>query len=305
MATEETFLIGTGQTYTTLAGYISGEAQDLVAADINQVVTLDSTAFGEDFQSAFVGFTTDATRNIKITVADANRPDGTVDGSTIHLTNTNSSQMFRPVSTCDWLVLDGLYLEVTASSCIGDGNSCENTQVIRCMLLSSTGGDDLISTGTAINVESTAFVMHSGNDFCVCTAGVNGIFNNCTGIGQGDGRGFVGNAVYTNCIALQANSTGIDQENAASDYNLTDDASITGGNNFPSETASDIVTDLTSGSEDFNLKASTNAIQTGTDMGVALDMLGNSLSTTPDLGCIQFTAAAATFNGHLLLLGAG
>lgn len=106
----------------------------------------------------------------------------------------------------------------------------------------------------------------------------------------------------TNMDAFESYST------ADADYNLSDDGSAGGGNSLASETPGDIFTSITDGSEDYSLKAGSNAIDEGVDVGttyegaeLAFTVAGSirdvdAQGDTWDIGAYEYVAAGGSEN---------
>lgn len=281
---ESTFTIAaSGGDYTSISAYVTAQAADLVSGGNNHVVTMDTSALNDN--TAFVGFTTDATNNIKFIVA-AGREHGGQAGN--HVIYSTGSAVFRPVATCDGLHIDGL------------GATCSNNSVVT----RANGGTDytiensfLENEGTTIDVVDIVITGNHtvkntfliGGQDCIVGYDTNSLFSYLTAI-NASARGIV-NAVMKNCIAMDCTGDDFQSKLTGSDKLLSSDT--TGTTGLTSKTSSNQFVSITAGSEDLNLKAGSDAEGAGSAIGgITTDYEGDTRdASTPDCGADEFVTA--------------
>ncbi len=285
--TSKTFIIAaSGGDYTSISGYVTGEAEDLIAGGHTHTVIMNTDDL--DDASAFVGFTADAANFVKFIVAGARKHDGKA-GAGNRVINNTGDVTFRPVSTLDGLILDGLGCQAAVSN-VNRANACDGFTLLNCFFetTGTAGSNDVVSFsgGTvALHLMRNCFLL-GGNDSFLGGDAFEIQF--CTAYGAAN-RGYV-NGKMRNCIGMGAVGNDFDSERAGTNYNLDSDGTADGANSVHNETDTDIFVSVTGGSEDLNLKNGTNnANGAGIRIsGVTTDYAGNTRADPPDIGAHEF-----------------
>ena len=276
MASEIIGDVGPAKTYATITAFLAAQAiigQNLVSRD----VFLTIECYGEiDDNPTINGWTTDATRYIKITVPSAERHNGTWSATKARIVPTADGDVITisdDYVSVEWLQIYPLGSAVgsiaiytnnsntTIDHCIIDGHgsaytvgieatSCPNSRIFRniifdCRLeweggIYHDGGAVTISQNTIYGCSgSNVFGIRSRTDLAVTA---------------------IGNAVFSCGTAFGNDGDWV----AASGFNCTDAASAPGANNQVTKTDTDQFISVTAGSEDFHVK------------DISADLYGNS-----------------------------
>lgn len=299
MVTINTNTIGTtGRDFTTMTAWEAARQGDLVADDRFEIgeVYNDST-----FDEGIVidGSVTDATRFLKLTVAEGERHNGTP-GTGARIVRTGSTgsivRVVDPACVVEWLAVDGngdnhgiifglnapLTLEAAFDKCLAYNvvtTSAKDTIGFR--LASNTG---IIKNCMAFNLKQT----DSGSKVCIgfekTTVGPGKVLN-CTAHGivndNGTGGAFCFNLndisgdLYQNLIGTDPSGTTSGAKdcyvpaspaNATVDHNLSSDTTASGTGSLTSKASADQFVSTTIGSEDLHLKAVADALDAGVDL---------------------------------------
>lgn len=324
-----------GGDYTTLSGWEAGEQLDLVSND--KILQAECYALTDTTEFAINGWTTDATRYIRIYVANGEGHSGYYDSSKFlfHCDNAAGFGNYGIEIFEDYVRLEGLQLQLTSSNgsgLIGVRNlaAASEVRIQKCLFKGIITGSDGRECGfhgfddtdgnaitKLINCVFWDFTIAAFPHACY------GIFNkygdvrayNCTfyGCGTGfgvDGTTFKGTAV--NCLSYcDATDTARTDFSASANFqNSSNNASTDGTAPGTSALTNQASTDI-----DFLSTTSTNAsflaidststcVGAGTDdplAGVyADDIRGETRTSTWDIGADEYVAAAAGSNHRII-----
>jgi hypothetical protein len=311
MATEDTNTIKTsGGDYTSLSGWESGEQANIVTGDIIAIAECytmeDTSAFTID------GWTTDATRYIKIYTPSAERHDGKWNTSKYRLVDTVNFN-YTILIVEDYVRIEGIqvYNESVSSGgglvYSGAGEFRLSHSIIRAdsttarplMMLSTAGGSATVKIWNNIMYDCYRGIYHSfgnsGNTYVFYNNTLHGMAD--TGIEIQDSAGDVSLYLKNNIIQSTTDdnyviSSFTTYENAD---NVSEDATSP---NAPHR--NDAVTFENEGADDFHLgSGDTNAKDLGTDLSsdsdgqlsFSDDIDGDTRSGTWDIGADEYVAA--------------
>ena len=291
-----------GGDYTSLSAWEAGEQRDLVAAD--EIATAECYVMSDTTSTTIDGWTTDATRYIRVYTPVAERHDGKWDTSAYRLEVTDN---FGIGSTENNIKIDGLQVFITLSTAgASDGitfisNNTGTIEISNC-IIKSTGDNSgsAISQGGAggspvINVWNTVAYdfLRSGfvnggirSNFSGVTLNVfNSTFYNFnSGVFQQNGTVNITNsAVFGNVDDFNGTIT--------VDYCASDDGD--GTNSVTPVDWDDVFEDVAG--RDFHLKSTdTDLIGAGTDdpgSGLYSDDIDGESRTSPwDIGADEFVS---------------
>ena len=293
-----------GSDYSSLSSWDSAKARDLTAADTNYVAEcVATTGVAHGAYTAGAGWTTDATRDIKIwTNPDSTyRHNGTYLAGNVfrvEVTNTNGLQL----NNINNVFVIGIEIQVTTNTSTRRGiyyvNANGDINIEQCLAKGVlTGGSSnlgfyaVVTNGTATmrNNISWDFVFGANSAWGFAIDG-NGtaIMHNNTAYNCREGfrvqAGSTSNA--TNCI-----SNGCNTDYTAAFDTITDCIDEDGSGTITSTlTFADI------GTDDFHLNASdSDAIDAGTDLSgtFTVDIDNETRTGTWDIGADEIVAAAA------------
>lgn len=323
----------TGRDYSTLQG-----AEDDISnttyptAGTNVVFELhDDADFDETDGILNLTWTASNVDDVRVTVASADRHDGTANSgcrivvaanSTVPIIRSNSDQRF----VFEWLEVDGNGKQVELglmrkqnsnhnqdyiTHCLVHDNlsSAENTYGILC------AGDCHVYNCIVYDIECT----HSGSSDCAgirmgnrdLTAYNNTVHNVDNDNGSGTSYGIdyadraatdIRNNLVTTVTGTTSGTTACfditTPSSATADYNASTDTTAGGANSLTSIVAANQYTSITGGSEDLTLKSGADAIDEGVDLGtgnnVELDIKERNRDTegdTWDIGAHEFVGA--------------
>lgn len=315
MATEVTVIVdpdgGAGYDYTSLAAAIAGEARDLVTADEQLTIKCRCTGGTADGAATINGFTTDATRFIKIWTdpSESYRHTGTYPSGNKYRIETTGSGI---VVSDNYVRILGIAIGVTvASGGSGRGVRVDNYTVgtgilhvgycyIKCHSTASSNSShgiyvaDTSQTTYVYNSVFTGFYRAGRINTGIYGYGPTLIIYNCTCFGNNVGvRRSVGVVIATNVIC--ANSDDDFQGTITISNSASDDGDGTNAVNIsPGATEADdwaaCFNDYANG--DFSLKSDSVCIGAGTDNpGSGLysdDIIGTSRTSTWDIGAFEY-----------------
>lgn len=305
-----------GGDYTSLSAWEAGRQADLVAGDIIEVAECYSMA---DTTNVIInGWTTDATRYIRVYTPAAERHDGKWNTAKYYLSvNSNFAVPMRIFE--DYVRLEGLQIEWAA------GTAANGASAVVIASQTSAAGSYLLFDSCICKTASTRA------NFAKCFdigAGTNE-FRNCVGyLAAEEGilfsfqthapTGNVYNCVFTQCnIGISRTSGTIAATNCycgantTADYNgtitLTTCASsdTTGSASLQSiahATGSGAYfTNISAGTEDYHIGASSALKDVGTDLSgtFTTDIDGQTRSGTWDVGIDEIISASATYSGWM------
>lgn len=271
--------IGTGGDYTTLADWRA----DL---DNGAVYSAGDIAYGDVLEN--LSFSSTVTIDTGSTIGLAGivlRPDS---GATRHTGYANTGAGFSmtgsaiiSLSNTVPITLEDLDIRGEGTAVIGMSSNGATYKMNRCVVqMYASGGtqvclinantSDVIITNCVVYTDGTA--TSSYGIYMISSSTTLKVLN-CTVYDMSSGGIYT---VYRTNATLQNNlilDCGTDFRSvtgsypAATDYNLSSDASAPGGNSVTSATPSDVITDTTVTDPDFSLKAGSSAIEAGTDLG--------------------------------------
>ena len=141
--------------------------------------------------------------------------------------------------------------------------------------------------------------------FCTNGSGKSEIYNNTihgTGTGTGDYGLYIlnGNVIFKNNISMASGGNDIQESGSPTEeYNMTSDATATGTGAQASKTTANQFVSVTGGSEDLHIKAGSDAIDNGVDLGTTgnsnIDINGrdrDAQGDTWDIGAHEFVEDA-------------
>jgi len=309
MATEVTKTIkpsGSGGHYTSLFNWEAGEQANLVTAD--EIAVAECYAMEDTTAVVIDGFTTDATRYIKIYTPPAERHSGIIDASPsgYYWLNTDSGETIRVSDNHVWI--DGIYIDNTNSTAIR-GYSWTVLKISNCVLAGGgpgggggmfTGADNFGSTNTTYlwnNVIKTTVDESSCLQLAEGTSTFY-LYNN-TLISAFAGNYFSGGVIYAENNLVYSSGSYVFRGTfqAATGHNATNKAGMgyTGADGT-GDRVSQTFTFVDSGNGDYHL-ASNDAGAKGygtADPGSGLfsdDIDGETRGATWDIGADQYVAA--------------
>ncbi len=324
MATEVTVIVdpdgGAGYDYTSLAAAIAGEARDLVTADEQLTITCRCTGGTADGPATVSGFTTDATRYVKIWTdpSESYRHAGTYPSGNKYRIENSGPNAILTVSVANALI-EGLAIKNTASStsgypscfyvlavngritfkscfALGEGTTSSGNMGYNCT--SSTG-----AIVKYINCVATGFYRSGGNYYCGFRENTSATFYyyNCTAQRNRYGWKREQSTVYvSNSVSFNNEDDFFGTINA--DYCASDDGDGTNAVDIsPGATEADdwaaCFTDYANG--DFSLKSDSVCVGAGVDdPGSGLysdDILGNTRTSTWDIGAFEYVPFKAAW----------
>jgi len=298
-----------GGDYSSLSGFVAGEARDLVTADEIAVAEC-YTLSGADVAATISGFTADPTRYVKVYTPAAERHDGKWNSSKYRIEGAvqwgGALRVITPHTT-----IDGLQVRNTSTGSETSALRVDDTADISNNILTI----DKVTAGNADSgifvdgIASGATVRAWNNIIYNCGTGIyyqwasastfvlyNNTVMNCDQVGIN----FVGSAtLYLKNNICNGNST---------DYTLSNLASLTSNNNISEDSSSPdasyrnlAVTFVNEGSYDFHLDSSdTSAIDAGANLSAdgqlsfSDDIDGEIRSGTWDIGADELPSGGVT-----------
>jgi hypothetical protein len=273
--------------------------------------------------------------SIKLSVHSGSRHDGTA-GTGARMVPTTGAAGIVTISrnevTVEWLEIDGASASATCNMGIRAMTAASTDIYIRNNVIhnissavgSKCSGIQIDGTGTSRYVMDNFIydIARATNYYCYgiyagslgSSADIycNTIFDITHTAGYALGIQVGSDSIVKDNIVVSVSGTVISDcyytagtANAASDYNLSDDATAWGSNSVTSTdgaTAANTITNTTSGSENLHLKAGSYAIGAGVDLGttptgVEIDIDGRNRDTegdTWDIGADQTLATGVT-----------
>lgn len=274
MPTTNTKSIGSavGRDYSTIANWETGRQGNLVTSDYIEVGECynDSAFLNEN--TAFYGWTTDATRYIHLRAADGEEHSGIINTG-VQLTR-NSDIYFNAQLQVreDYVRIEGLefhpygYATTKYAIIIYDQTATTNQiRVFNCLFFGNDSST-ACNRGVYTNSSNTKLVFYNNIMYrWPNTAWIQGIYP-----GTCNSAIIYNNTFYkcwrgiespgSHCLVI--NNVSMDCYNAdfsgtvagSSDYNCSSDTSAPGANSLLSKTASNQFTNVSAGSEDFHVK---------------------------------------------------
>lgn len=231
MATTLTFTIGpSGADYTTLSAAVVANAKNLVTADEQHIYEFWSFPSGLNDNTAFVGYTTDATRNIIITVRATDRRTLLSDPTTgFYFNLTGSTNAIRPISTCNHITVE--HVGFLGGRWIPTNNSGFANGLITDCCVKNQSSSLSISNGS-LTIQDTYIIDSSGDGLLFTAASATA--RDLVVVGSGS-RGVVStNGTLNNLIISGSSSVDYSNQGGTIDYIVTEDSTAPGSNSQPS-----------------------------------------------------------------------
>jgi len=300
-----------GGDYGTLSAWEAGQQGDLVAAD--EIRVAECYAMSDTTRLVIDGWTTDATRYIKITVPAAERHDGKYNTAKYRMEVSSDVTLSYYEAH---ILVEGVQFQSTSSSgnyrtvydLVGEAGWFEFRECIFKGVLSSTAAPtaavDIRTGGQTVYFRNCLFY-----DFINGTNDIAGIINvsatqyvyNCTF--QNSYKGiyvFGGTTVAKNCLA-QSCTDGYNGSFTSSTYNCSDITSDAPGTN----PVTGSVTFVDAANDDFHLASGdTVAKDAGTDLSAdanlafSIDIDGVTRTGSWDIGADEYVAAGGSANTY-------
>jgi hypothetical protein len=307
MPASRTAQVGPGKTYSTLSGALAGEqaiGNDLPTRD--EIMIFECYSFQDTTNVVIDGWTTDATRYIRVYTPTAERHDGKYNNSKyrLEITSANGIDVFE-----SFVRLEGLQIMVTEATSTARrgillrglvGNYRISNCIVKGVLSGTATGHGIEAFGDSPLRIWNTIVYDFVNGTTVCRGFYNDgdgstFFYNCTAqncwIGFADG---LGTTTCKNCLSQSCND-GFSGTFTNSNDNCSDIASDAPGTN--PETGS--VTFVDAASDDFHLASGdTVAKDKGEDLSAGDgtitftdDIDGVTRSGSWDIGADEFTVS--------------
>lgn len=298
-----------GGDYSSLSAYEAGEQGNLVTAD--EVRQAECYAFQDTTQVNFSGWTTDATRYVRVYTPSAERHDGKYNTSRYRNEVTAGGNFFNLFeNTALFARFEGLQFQLTAANrvaCIGfygNANGTSDVRLTECIikgiLTGTTTADGVLqafvqSKSVTANCIAYDFDLTVSRGFRTEAAADDGAFvynNTAQNCAAGFSTGFQ-DSIAKNNIAYSCSAGYSGTWGTGTSYNLsgpsTSDAPGTNGLNATTVTFVDAAND------DFHLASGdTGAKDAGTDLSAdgnyafSIDIDGQTRSGTWDRGADEF-----------------
>lgn len=306
--------------YTSLNAWEAAEQTDLVADGDSHIVYCRSSSGSADSTAVTIqGWTTDATHTITIQAADSDRAGTAWDATKYRLSSTTAITSPRIYFRNKYVTIDGIQAEKKESDGMGIlyGGQWEDSYfaVKNCHLRDSKGNPSsaLIQLSNRSNNYAEVYnnILHDsdGPGVHVLGGAVSKIYNN-TVYNCNQSLYTYRGGLQTDVSAIVVNNISYNNgnqdfrltANASSDYNFSKDDTAPGTNSIHGDTDSktpDFVS-TTSGSEDFAIASTSDAIDAGvgpsSDSNVLTeDIAGTTRSgTTCDIGAFEFVESGTT-----------
>jgi hypothetical protein len=292
--------------YTSLAGAEAGETHDIVAID--RQLDIACYAMNDTTQAAFAGWTTDATRYVRVYTPSTERHAGTWDTSKYRLSVTGDTCLL--VTSGTYVRVEGLQVHctetaATVKACLFNAGQSRFSQTIcrGSYGTGTSGGYGIYQDGSGATVRAWNCLIYDISGWtsgfgagCSHQTGTAAYFSNITVQGCAFGFGTVAaGTVLKNCLAQDCSDGTFDSFGspfeAASTNNTADVGTPPGSNPQTGE-----VTFADEAGDDFHLSASdTVAKGLGTDLSgdantpFSDDIDGQTRGATWDIGADQIT----------------
>jgi len=297
---------GQGGDYTTLFDW---EAQnlDLVTLDQIQVAEIDGDWTGVADTSTVIidGWTTDATHYIRIYTTASARHDGVWDDSKYRLkspANNTNLTISDPYVRIEGLQIESVSTGYRSAVSIGEANSTIAYNIIRQTSAGTSCDGVSISDadGTGFKIYNNIVYGFTGFGIYInSAAGGTEVYNNTIyGCGTGILASYLKYPIVKDVLAYNNTTDFGANLGPTSDYNFSKDATAPGANSIHGDAdgkTPDFVS-TTSGSEDFHLQSTSDAIGVGTDdPGSGLysdDIDGEARTSVWDMGADEYISGA-------------
>jgi hypothetical protein len=290
-----------GGDYTSLASAIAGEAANLVSLD--RQLDIACYAMTDTTSVTISGFTTDATRYVRIYTPSTERHAGKWNAAKYNL-SPSASYTYALIVNIDYVRVEDLQIQNAASN--GDGNtrmistadaSASDIRLDTCIFYKSG------SSAFGVNCQSGKVTIRNSLIYAMSADGVRNAYGsnsptvlidnctivNCTGYGVIDaGNTTTLRNVYSGGHATDAYSGTMSRTTCAHSSASTFSGSTA---SVPHSTAT--FTNVTGGSEDYHLVSGSALIDVGTDLsGTFTTDIDGATRTAPwDIGADEYVSA--------------
>lgn len=315
-----------GGDYTSLASWEAGRQADLVAGDLIEVAECYDLGAADTTGVTIDGWTTGASNYIRITVPSAERHTGTRNTSKYRLVVSAGFSAAMIVSE-EYVRIEGLQVRNSAgngSACIiigptGTSDVRVSDTIVHDISSSSTGDGFRITRGTVglYNCAAFACTGTSGVGFHSYNTGSPAVTaNNCVAANCSNGfavRGFL-TMTAKNCYAGGSVTSDYTRDGTATITKTTcysEDGTESTSTAAFSTSSGAYFTNVTSGSENLHIGASSSLKDAGTSLagwahpGGDVDIDGDARSGSWDVGYDEYVSAGPTTIPYLTLLGVG
>jgi len=295
---------GMGGDYTTLSGWEAGRQTanaNLVTADVIEVgECYDDWSTGLSDTVTIDGFTTDATRYLKVTVASGHRHDGTPQTgffikNTVNFGGAIVSALVA-YTQIEWVDIEN----AGDGACITFGGTGAGRKITNC--LAKTAGTTNAGTRTCFSFNENITVInclaYSSPRFgFVFNAFCNGLVYNCVAANTLTGFSAVGSGTLPtvkNCVAYNNTTNWTGSFNASSSHNATSTGSddAPGANSVISIASGDFID---AANNDYHIDTDSALYEVGTDLSgtFTTDIDGDTWAATWSIGFDQPEASVA------------
>jgi hypothetical protein len=285
MPTVQTITVRSGGLgdYSSLSAAEAGEQANLVTGDVQ--LDIECYAFADTTAVTVDGWTTDATRYVRIFTPTAERHDGKWDTSAYRLYVSGATFGNLLSLAEDYTRVEGI--QVRNDSNFNRGVDSTGTGVLldSCLVLLPAvvdGYDGVKQSGGSLTVRNCVVLGGGG------TSGINAAAaDNCTVVGWGNGFNV---ATARNCYS--GNNTGSDFNGGSLTTCASEDATGTGGLTGVAYSTANF-TSVTGGSEDLHLVSGSALRGVGTDLsGTFTEDIDGDTRSAWDIGADEFQGVA-------------
>lgn len=321
MPTVQTVTVkSSGGDYTTLASAEAGEQADLVSADVQLDIECYASAAPDSTAVAFNGWTTDATRFIRVTCPVGERHLGIWNTGKYYMElNYSASGGGILRNQEDFTALEFLQVRNTNGSAaeFNDCIYCDNKVTIN-SCITRGGYHGILAGANPSTVRNCLCYGAVAVGAYISTSGASpSSIENCTLIGAVAGLSFASSGTYgfAKNVYAHGGTRGIGSNTAGggttggvvtktnvttSDTSATNNSGGGGATNCTDSIAHDTstFTNVTGGSEDYSLPVGSGLIDDGVDLSgtFTLDIAGNTRGATFDVGAWEYVAASPSGN---------
>lgn len=299
--------VGPGKDYASLSAALIAEATDLVAAD--QILILECYSFTDTTNALVTGFTTDPTHYLQIRTPLSERFTTPAWDTTKYVlqpvTSVGTPYALRINNA--YVRIEGLQINCDPTSTASGGSVIvapstlsSDVRIERCLIQNSIGFSAL--AGNGINLSTIATIRVSNNAIWNCAIGIissaaiAGIIAQNTVVANAvngivTGGASTPNLRIVNCYA-GGNATTDLQLFSAPEKTTCATSDATGNSGLTSIAYSDssgaLFTNVTSGTEDFTLQASSPLRDRGTVISDLTDDILHTFRVIYDIGCYEY-----------------
>lgn len=290
-----------GGDYSSLATAEAGEQTNLVTADVQ--LDIECYAMEDTSAVAINGWTTDATRYLRIVAPAAERHDGKWNTAKYRL--TNSAEFTRTLSINeDFVRVEGLQVEHTNGNGVSPveisstaNAASSDVRISDCVVRSSStrtggAGSGIYQGSGKLSVQNTVVYKAGGSgvytEFSSNSPTTN--LDNCTIAACGEYGVSSGGTMTLRNIYCGGNGTDAYSGSMTRTTCAHSSATVFGGSTASVAHSTANFVSITSGSEDYHLVSGSALIDAGTDLSgtFTTDIDGNTRSGTWDIGADEF-----------------